>query len=142
MPSIWIRKQNTSSNKILPFPWLLPDSYFKKLIQYTEFCTSRSSWYVWELSWIGIQEDAVIKLCQFLPVVIFTPGQRISINHHFFIQCWKYIYKRKWHIYSQPRSKFAIKAFSLRKRIMSSFSPDKLARWFQESLLRVEKFIV
>ena len=31
--------------------------------------------------------------------------------------------------YSQPRSKFAIRQFSRRNRIWSSFSPDKLARW-------------
>ena len=32
-------------------------------------------------------------------------------------------------IHSQPKSKFAIKAFSLRNRIWSSFSPERLARW-------------
>ena len=95
MSRIEIRKQNTSSNKILPFPWLLPDCFFKKLIQYTELCISRSSWYVWELSWIRIQEDANIKPCQFLPIVISNSVQRIPINQHsFFIQCWKYMYKR------------------------------------------------
>ena len=87
MPRIEIRKQNTSSNKILPFPWLLPDGYFKKSIQYTEVCTSRSSWYVWELSWIGIQEDAIINLCQFSPIVISNSVQKIPINQHsFFMQ--------------------------------------------------------
>ena len=38
------------------------------------------------------------------------------------------IYKRAGN-HSQPKSKFAIKAFSLRKRIWSSFSPERLARW-------------
>ena len=105
MPRIEIRKQNTSSNKILPFPWLLPDCYFKKLIQYTELCISRSSWYVRELSWIGIQEDANIKPCQFLPIVISNSVQRIPINQHsFFIQCWKNIYTKEMYTASQGQS--------------------------------------
>ena len=30
---------------------------------------------------------------------------------------------------SQPRLKFAIRAFSLKKRILSNFSPERLDRW-------------
>ena len=47
----------------------------------------------------------------------------------YMVQVWRKYRCITNRIHSQPKSKFAIKAFSLRKRIWSSFSPERLARW-------------
>ena len=47
----------------------------------------------------------------------------------YMVQVWRKYRCITNRIHSQPKSKFAIKAFSLRNRIWSSFSPERLARW-------------
>ena len=92
------------------FPF--PDSYFMQLASE---------------SWIRKQEFALLEFPVFWQT-FYRDFLNCRPKVYLFNTHWLWKYLQNWH-QIHPRSKLAIKKFSRRNRIWSSFSADRLDRW-------------
>ena len=92
------------------FPF--PDSYFMQLASE---------------SWIRKQEFALLEFPVFWQT-FYRDFLNCRPKVYLFNTHWLWKYLQNWH-QIHPRSKLAIKTFSRRNRIWSSFSADRLDRW-------------